>query len=181
MFINDSGLYEKTVSDIMLEAKIGGFFLGFQDSINNYMPSEIFEAFKDLDVETSSKTIILHYIASVLSQYSITEIEYRFIIDVLGIKDFTKEQVDMFLYSHRNRGEPHKVINEFLSMLLKIDTFIYPTNQNYKPLLPFFIEILLEVDMLYPKNMKNDVNVWLKNHLLYFENISKWYKSGFEF
>ena len=98
MFINDSGLFEETVSDIMLEAKIGGFFLRFQDIINNYLPSELFEVFKDLDVETSSKTIILHYIASVLSQYSITEIEYRFIIDVLGIKDFTKEQVDMFLY-----------------------------------------------------------------------------------
>ena len=30
MFINDSGLYEKTVSDIMLEAKIGGFFSNFR-------------------------------------------------------------------------------------------------------------------------------------------------------
>ena len=53
MFINDSGLFEETVSDIMLEAKIGGFFLRFQDIINNYLPSELFEVFKDLDVETS--------------------------------------------------------------------------------------------------------------------------------
>ena len=50
-------------------------------------------------------------------------------------------------------------------------------------LLPYLIKFLVKIDASYihGDDCDFDENLWLKNHLLYFENLSKWYKSGFEF
>ena len=50
-------------------------------------------------------------------------------------------------------------------------------------LLPQLISLLLKIKAcyIYEDDSDFDENLWLKNHLLYFENLSKWYKSGFEF
>ncbi len=94
-------------------------------------------------------------------------------------KKYTKESLNEYLTLRRNSQDIFEYAQAVFSSLYAFDE----TDIQKGKLLPYLIKFLVKIDASYIHGDDSDFdrNLWLKNHLLYFENISKWYKSGFEF
>lgn len=130
------------------------------------------------EFDSAIDNVILDYISFVLTQGEISEIEYKFITKVFN-KKYTKESLNEYLTLRRNSQDIFEYAQAVFSSLYAFDE----TDIQKGKLLPDLIKFLVKIDASYihGDDCDFDQNLWFKNHLLYFENLSKWYKSGFEF
>ncbi|MBQ8203555.1 MAG: hypothetical protein IJZ75_04680 [Clostridia bacterium] len=183
MLENDEKLSDEELLDLVgagiLCVELDVFRLLAKNTKNEITEVTGLQLQSDSDMDETINQVILDYISFVLTQGEISEIEYKFITKILKMK-YTKESLNEYLLTARIRDylmfERTKC---FLSILHNMDEM----DINKGKLLPYLIKFLVKIDASYIHGDDSDFdqNLWLKNHLLYFENLSKWYKSGFEF
>lgn len=177
--ISDDELFDVVGSAKILRVELDAFRLFAKNTKNQMTEVTGLQLQSDFDMDESINQVILDYISFVLTQGEISEIEYKFITKILQMK-YTKESLNEYLLTTRIRDylmfERTKCILSILHNMDEMDI------QKGK-LLPQLISLLLKIKAcyIYEDDSDFDENLWLKNHLLYFENLSKWYKSGFEF
>lgn len=178
MLENDEKLSDEEVLDL-----VGAGRLNFELEILRGLQSIMINKIKKItgrvyEFDSAIDNVILDYISFVLTQGEISGIEYKFITKVFN-KKYTKESLNEYLTLRRNSQDIFEYAQAVFSSLYAFDE----TDIQKGKLLPYLIEFLVKIDASYIRGDDYDFdrNLWLKNHLLYFENLSKWYKSGFEF
>lgn len=178
MLENDEKISDEEVLDL-----VGAGRLNFELEILRGLQINMIDKIKKItgrvyEFDSVIDNVILDYISFVLTQGEIREIEYKFITKVLN-KKYTKESLNEYLTLRRNSQDIFGYAQAVFSSLYAFDE----TDIQKCKLLPYLIKFLVKIDASYihGDDYDFDRNLWLKNHLLYFENLSKWYKSGFEF
>ena len=178
MLENDEKLSDKELLDL-----VGVGRLHFELELLRGLQIDMINKIKKItcrvyEVDSAIDNVVLDYISFVLTQGEISEIEYKFITKVFN-KEYTKESLNEYLTLRRNSQDIFEYAQAVFSFLYAFDE----ADIQKGKLLPYLIKFLVKIDASYihGDDCDFDENLWLKNHLLYFENLSKWYKSGFEF
>ena len=178
MLENDEKLSDEELLDF-----VGVVRLNFELEILRGLQSIMINKIKEItgrvyEFDSAIDNVILDYISFVLTQGEISEIEYKFITKVFN-KKYTKESLNEYLTLRRNSQDIFEYAQAVFSSLYAFDE----TDIQKGKILPGLIRFLVRIDASYihGDDCDFDENLWLKNHLLYFENLSKLYKSGFEF